>query len=282
MAAVAVFMMSGSAVVAKDVVEIKNNATLVQDGDVIDKMVALLKYYTEKINAAETLDELAAVSEEFSNAVDEFSENHEEEIMKLATVLTEQQRIVNTVKLETAMAELEAATEKKIDELTPEPLVIDKRIPPPPLSSSDEVVVSYQDMSDYADVEALGDYEFIEEYEDVQIIDLVEAQPEFPGGMQALSNFLSNNIRYPRISRDNGSQGRAFVGFTVNSDGSIQDIEIMKSTGDIHLDMEAIRVVESMPKWKPGRQNGKPVRVKFVLPINFHLQDNPKPSSAKR
>ena len=275
MAAIAVFMMSGTAVVAQDVVEVDNNATMVQEGDVVDWMVALLKNYAKKADAAETLEELEVVAEQFTNAVDEFSEKYEEEIMALAAVLTEQQRIVNTEKLETAMAELEATFEKKVDELTPEPLVIDKRIPPPPpLSSSDEVVVSFQDMSDYADVEALGDYEFIEEYEDVQIIDVVEDQPEFPGGMQALMTFLSENIKYPRISRDNGSQGRAFVGFTVNSDGSIQDIEIMKSTGDIYLDMEAIRLVESMPKWKPGRQNGKPVRVKFVLPVNFRLVDN--------
>jgi protein TonB len=277
MAAIAVFMMSGTAVVAQDVVEVDNNATMVQEGDVVDWMVALLKNYAKKADAAETLEELEVVAEQFTNAVDEFSEKYEEEIMALATVLTEQQQIVNTEKLETAMAELEATFEKKVDELTPEPLVIDKRIaPPPPLSSSDETNVSVKEMSDSAEVEEvdISSYYTSEEYEDEQIIDVLDEQPEFPGGMQALSNFLSNNIRYPRISRDNGSQGRAFVGFTVNSDGSIQDIEIMKSTGDIYLDMEAIRLVESMPKWKPGRQNGKPVRVKFVLPVNFRLVDN--------
>jgi protein TonB len=83
---------------------------------------------------------------------------------------------------------------------------------------------------------------------------------------------LRDNIHYPNISRDNNSQGRAFVQFTVNADGSIQDVEIIRSSGDIFLDREAIRVVEAMPKWKPGMQKGKAVRVKFRLPINFRLQ----------
>ena len=276
MAAIAVFMMSGTAVVAQDVVEADNNATTVQEGDVVDRMVALLKNYAKKADAAETLEELEVVAEQFTNAVDEFSEKYEEEIMALAAVLTEQQRIVNTEKLETALAELEATFEKKVDELTPEPLVIDKRIPPPPpLSSSDETNVSVKDMSDYADVEVLGDYEFIEEeVDEKQILDVLDEQPEFPGGMQALMDFLRENIKYPRISRDSGSEGRVIVRFTVNSDGSIQDVEVAESSGDICLDKEAVRVVGMMPKWIPGREEGKPVRVKFVLPVNFRLEDN--------
>ncbi len=276
MAAIAVFMMSGTAVVAQDVVEVDNNATMVQEGDVVDWMVALLKNYAKKADAAETLEELEVVAEQFTNAVDEFSEKYEEEIMALAAVLTEQQQIVYTEKLETAMAELEATFEKKVDELTPEPLVIDKRIaPPPPLSSSDETNVSVKDMSDYADVEVLGDYEFIEEeVDEKQILDVLDEQPEFPGGMQALMDFLRENMKYPRISRDNGSQGRVIVRFIVNSDGSIQDVEVAESSGDIYLDKEAVRVVGMMPKWIPGREEGKPVRVKFVLPVNFRLGDD--------
>ena len=277
MAAIAVFMMSGTAVVAQDVVEADNNATTVQEGDVVDRMVALLKNYAKKADAAETLEELEVVAEQFTNAVDEFSEKYEEEIMALAAVLTEQQRIVNTEKLETALAELEATFEKKVDELTPEPLVIDKRIPPPPpLSSSDETNVSVKDMSDYADVEEvdISSYYTSEEYEDEQIIDVLDEQPEFPGGMQALMDFLRENIKYPRISRDSGSQGRVIVRFIVNSDGSIQDVEVAESSGDIYLDKEAVRVVGMMPKWIPGREEGKPVRVKFVLPVNFRLGDD--------
>ena len=95
---------------------------------------------------------------------------------------------------------------------------------------------------------------------------------EFPGGTAELMKFLRDNIKYPKISRDNGSQGRTFVKFIVNSDGSIQDANVIRSSGDIYLDKEAIRLIEAMPKWKPGRQLGKAVRVKFVLPVNFRLQ----------
>ena len=99
----------------------------------------------------------------------------------------------------------------------------------------------------------------------------VEEQPEFPGGMKALMKYLADNIKYPRISRDNKSQGRAIVRFTVNVDGTISDAEVVRSTGDIYLDKEAIRVVEAMPKWEPGKENGKPVRMKYAMPINFRL-----------
>lgn len=105
-----------------------------------------------------------------------------------------------------------------------------------------------------------------------EILDTAEEAPEFPGGMKALMNYLANNVTYPSVSRDNNSQGKAFVKFTVNSDGSIQDVEILRSSGDVYLDREAMRVVEGMPNWTPGRQDGKAVRVKFVIPINFRLQ----------
>ena len=105
-----------------------------------------------------------------------------------------------------------------------------------------------------------------------EVFQVVEVQPEFPGGTAALMKYLRDNIKYPRISRDNNSQGRAIIRFVVNSDGSIQDVEVFKSTGDIYLDKEAVRVVEAMPKWSPGKQSGKPVRVYFTLPVSFRLQ----------
>ena len=90
--------------------------------------------------------------------------------------------------------------------------------------------------------------------------------------MNALMRYLGENIKYPHVSRDNNSQGKTFVKFTVNSDGSIQDAEVIKSSGDVYLDKEALRVIEAMPKWKPGKQRGKPVRVKYTVPVNFRLQ----------
>ena len=168
------------------------------------------------------------------------------------------------------------------------PLVIEKKvIPPPPQAKKivdvikvveedvdieEQELVSVQDMSEYADVGETDAIFVEEEIEEEQIFDVVEENPEFPGGMKELAKYLRDNIDYPRISRDNNSQGRAFVQFTVNADGSIQDVEIIRSSGDIYLDKEAIRVVEAMPKWKPGKQQGKAVRVKFRLPINFRLQ----------
>lgn len=103
------------------------------------------------------------------------------------------------------------------------------------------------------------------------VYQFVEEQPEFPGGMKGQMKYFRDNIKYPRISRDNKSQGTSTVRFTVNADGSISDAEIVRSTGDMYLDKEALRVISEMPKWKPGKQNGKPVRVKFVLPVGFRL-----------
>ena len=108
--------------------------------------------------------------------------------------------------------------------------------------------------------------------EEETVFQVVEQQPEFPGGMKAMMKYLQENIQYPRISRDNNSQGRAFIRFVVNADGSIQGVEVLKSSGDIYLDKEAVRVVEGMPKWSPGKQAGKPVRVFFTLPVVFRLQ----------
>ncbi len=111
----------------------------------------------------------------------------------------------------------------------------------------------------------------IEEEEEDVIFQVVEKMPEFPGGQQALFEYLSKNIRYPVIAQENGLQGRVICQFVVNSDGSIVDIEVVRSV-DPSLDKEAIRVIQSMPKWKAGEQRGKKVRVKFTLPVNFRLQ----------
>ena len=136
----------------------------------------------------------------------------------------------------------------------------------------EEELVPVQDTSEWGDVEETDAFFIEEEVEEEEIFDVVEEQPEFPGGNAALMKFFRDNIKYPEISRDNNSQGKTFVMFIVNSDGSIQDTEVIRSSGDIYLDKEAVRLVEIMPKWKPGRQLGKAVRVKFVLPVNFRLQ----------
>ena len=112
----------------------------------------------------------------------------------------------------------------------------------------------------------------VEEEEEEVVFVVVESMPEFPGGQQALFKYLSENVKYPVIAQENGIQGRVICQFVVNKDGSIVDVEVVRSGGDASLDKEAIRVIKSMPKWKPGKQRGKAVRVKYTVPVNFKLQ----------
>ncbi len=107
--------------------------------------------------------------------------------------------------------------------------------------------------------------------EETKVFDVVEQMPSFPGGQSALLQYLSSNIKYPVVAEENGVQGRVIVTFVVESDGSITDVRVVKSV-DPSLDKEAQRVVKSMPKWIPGRQNGSPVRVKYTVPVTFRLQ----------
>jgi periplasmic protein TonB len=107
--------------------------------------------------------------------------------------------------------------------------------------------------------------------EDTEIFVIVEDMPEFPGGEVALRRWIANNIKYPVIAAENGIQGRVYVQFVVDRDGSISNAKIARGI-DPSLDQEALRVVNSLPKWKPGMQRGKPVRVSYTVPINFQLQ----------
>jgi len=104
-----------------------------------------------------------------------------------------------------------------------------------------------------------------------EVFQIVEQMPEFPGGMEALMSYLGKNIHYPSQAQENNIQGRVIINFTVNKDGSIVDPEIKKSL-DPSCDKEAMRVIKAMPKWKPGRQHGKPVRVRYTVPVLFRLQ----------
>ena len=110
-----------------------------------------------------------------------------------------------------------------------------------------------------------------EEEEDTQVFFIVEDMPEFPGGELALRQYIANAIKYPVIAQENGIQGRVYVTFVVNNDGSIGDARIARGV-DPSLDKEALRVVNTLPRWKPGMQRGKPVRVSYTVPINFVLQ----------
>ena len=104
-----------------------------------------------------------------------------------------------------------------------------------------------------------------------EIFTVVEVQPGYPGGEEARISYLQQNIKYPEEAKELGIQGKVFVTFVVEVDGSITDVRVLRGIGG-GCDEEAIRVVKSMPKWVPGKQRGVPVRVQFNLPIKFTLQ----------
>ena len=107
--------------------------------------------------------------------------------------------------------------------------------------------------------------------EENKVFDVVEQMPSFPGGMNALMDYLRKAIKYPPVAEENGIQGRVVCTFVVERDGSVTDVRVAKSV-DPSLDKEAVRVVSAMPKWIPGKQNGQSVRVKYTLPVTFRLQ----------
>ena len=128
------------------------------------------------------------------------------------------------------------------------------------------VVVNAQVIDDHLDVAVIsGEDDWAE-----ILVQVVEQQPEFPGGMAELMKYLQKNTRYPQICKEQGVQGRVIVQFVVNMDSTITDVNVIKSVNP-HLDEEAVRVVKAMPKWNPGKQRGEPVRVRFTLPVTFRL-----------
>jgi len=98
-----------------------------------------------------------------------------------------------------------------------------------------------------------------------------EIMPEFPGGERALISYLANNIKYPLIAQENGIKGKVYVSFVIDELGNINDVNVLRGV-DSALDNEALRVVKGMPKWKPGKQAGKAVKVRYNVPINFALR----------
>ncbi len=166
-----------------------------------------------------------------------------------------------------------------------------QELPPPPPPPAPEVVEVLNVVENDVEVQSLeinteddkdkgvdisapttsfGTGPVVEEEENV-VFQVVERMPGFPGGDAALFKFLNDNVKYPVIAQENGIQGRVICQFVVNRDGSIVDVEVVRSV-DPSLDKEAIRVIKSMPNWMPGQQRGKPVRVKYTLPVNFRLQ----------
>jgi protein TonB len=153
--------------------------------------------------------------------------------------------------------------------------------PPPPAPTTvieiveDEKEIEEELIIEDMEIDETTEIEFIETVEEEvveeQIFTIVEEMPSFPGGEAALMKFLGNNIKYPAIAKDAGIQGTVFVTFVVDEDGNVKDVKVLRSIGG-GCDEEAIRVVQSMPKWKPGKQRGKAVKVQYNLPIRFTLK----------
>lgn len=109
-----------------------------------------------------------------------------------------------------------------------------------------------------------------------RVFDVVEKMPEFPGGSVGLMKWLSDNVKYPAKAEEGGIQGRVVCTFVIERDGSVTDVRVARSIDPL-LDSEAVRVLSKMPKWNPGTQGGKPVRVKYTVPVTFRLAgDTPK------
>jgi protein TonB len=107
--------------------------------------------------------------------------------------------------------------------------------------------------------------------EDNNVYSVVESSPSFPGGNAAMRQWMSQNLKYPPVAQENGIQGTVTVQFVVEKNGSISNVKVIRGK-DPSLDREAVRVVSSMPRWTPGKQNGKPVRVSYTVPVKFALQ----------
>ncbi len=157
--------------------------------------------------------------------------------------------------------------------------------PPPPPKQVTQIKIVEDDVEveDEIDIDVDADddtemEEYIpmeieeEEATEAEIFTVVESMPEFPGGgTGALMQYLGQNIKYPPLAKESGIQGRVFINFVVEPDGSISNVRVLRGIGG-GCDEEAVRVVEGMPNWKPGKQRGKPVRVSYNLPVKFTLQ----------
>ena len=171
------------------------------------------------------------------------------------------------------------------EEMIPITLPEKKTVPPPPAAVTkaeiieiveddadieEDIMASTEDNVEWVDIDEYDVVTVEPEPEEEEIFMVVEDQPEFPGGTAALLEYLRKNIKYPAICRENNIQGRVLVTFIVNKDGAIVEPEVVKSVNP-SLDKEALRVISQMHNWKPGSQRGKPVRVKYTVPVNFRL-----------
>lgn len=142
-------------------------------------------------------------------------------------------------------------------------------LPPPPFPPQVEVIEVIENEPEIEEIEVVDTS--IEGEDAIYMV--VEKMPEFPGGMEAMWKFISDHLNYPEEAREKNIEGRSIIQFIVEKDGTISNIEVVRSAGDKSLDKEALRVVRMMPKWKPGSQRDKIVRCKYTLPVSFKLKN---------
>ena len=135
----------------------------------------------------------------------------------------------------------------------------------------EELEMEDQEIDDDTEVEVVEIVEEEEEVDEIFSFVIIEDKPEFPGGDAALLNYIGKHTKYPEIAKENGITGRVFVGFVIGKKGEVTNVKVLRSV-DPYLDKEAIRVVKSMPRWKPGKQRGKAVKVSYQVPIKFILR----------
>ena len=152
------------------------------------------------------------------------------------------------------------------------PVVVDSVEEKVELATSDQIVQTTNNNVVTDEVVEVTNNTVIEtKDETAEVFLIVEEMPVFPGGDEELRKFIASNIKYPEIAKENGVQGKVYIYFVINAEGGVEQIEIKRSV-DPYLDKEAIRVIQSMPKWTPGKQRGRPVKVAYTVPINFTLQ----------
>ena len=185
------------------------------------------------------------------------------------------------LKIDESLLNREVVLDEEMVEITKQEEQKPQPVETPQQTTQLEIVeddVETEDLNINAEVEQ---NEVIEEYiapevveEEVveqEIFQIVEEMPAFPGGEAKLMEYVGKNIKYPQIARETGIQGRVFTGFVVEPDGSVSNVKLLRGIGG-GCDEEAMRVVKSMPKWKPGKQRGKAVRVSYQIPVFFKLQ----------
>ena len=175
--------------------------------------------------------------------------------------------------IEEEMVEITKQEQPKSQPPAPKPQVTQIEI----VDNEEEIEEEIEIDAEVSQDEVLEEYDFtppeIEEEEivEAEIFKVVEEMPEFPGGAAKMMEFIQKNIKYPMMARESDIQGRVFVNFVVEPNGTITNVTVMRGIGG-GCDEEALRVVQSMPNWKPGKQRGSAVRCSFTVPIIFKLQ----------